>query len=283
MPALFITALVFFALAALAALGGGLAKERELAIGAALGATVLGVLCTVGASVNTVPTRNVGIVTSFNKPTGETTGPGLKWVAPWKSIDDWDASRQSFDHRGDNCVKVRITGLQNACVEVLVEWTTDKGRAPEQWASYKREFSNFVGKRVDPNLVGAVNDAFGDHDPLANVDEKTGQVKAPDMKPFAEKLRANIDSRIGDDIDVESIVFGFVRYDAETQKSIEAFQQKILANKNLLQDEKNAQVAKRITETNAKVDPVTRCLEIAAQHGKEPGFCLGGGNPVQAR
>lgn len=284
MPISFILALICVGAAAVGAVVAVLAAADDVRGGGII-AVVLGVLggiiFTITASANTVPTRNVGIVTSFNKPTGEVTGPGLKWVAPWKSIDDWDASRNSFDHRGKSCVTVRITGLQNACVEVLIEWTTDQRRAPEQWASYKRDFNNFVAKRVEPNLVGAVNDAFADHDPLANVDGKTGQVLAPDTKPFVAEVKSNVEARIGADVDVHTVVIGFIRYDAETQKSIEAFQQKVLANKNLLQDEKNADVQKRITEKNAQVDPVTRCLEIVAQRGGEPGLCLGGGQPVQ--
>lgn len=181
----------------------------------------------------------------------------------------------------DACWKHGQADLEDLANADAIVSFTGKGKAPEQRASYKREFGNFVAKRVDPNLIGSLNDAFADHDPLANVDAATGQVKAPDTKPLVAEVRSNVEARIGADVDVQSVVFGFIRYDAETQKSIEAYQQKILANKNLLQDEKNAQVAKRITETNAKVDAVTRCLEIAAQHGKEPGLCLGGANPVQ--
>lgn len=246
--------------------------------GAGLGLAVVSILF---SSAYTVPTRNVGIVTSWNKPTGEVTGPGLQWVAPWQKVDDWDASRQSFDRRGEHCVQVRIAGLQNACVDVLVEWTTDPAKAPEQWASYKREFDNFVAKRVDPNITGAVNDTFADHDPLANVDEATGQVMAPQTGPLVDEVRSSIKARIGGDVEVQSVVIGFIRYDDKTQQSIEAFQQKVLAAKNLEQDRRNAEIQKQVSETNAAVDPVVRCLEIADKHGREPGFCLGGGNPVQ--
>lgn len=281
MPVLFVFALILFGIAAVAAIAAVFIQERAAAVGAAVVVGLFGFLAMVGASANTVPTRNVGIVTSFNKPTGDVTGAGLKWVAPWNKVEDWDAGRQSFDHKSDkSCVQVRISGLQTACVEVLIEWSTDPAKAPEQWASYRRKFDFFVDRRVNPNFAGALNDAFADHDPLANVDAN-GVVKAPDTKPLVEEVKTNIVARIGADVQVHSVVFGFIHYNAETQKAIEAYQQKILTNKNLLQDEKNALVQKRITETNAKVDAVTRCLEIAAQYGKEPGLCLGGGAPVQ--
>jgi hypothetical protein len=285
MPALFVIALILLAVAALAALVRFIASDEDVQIGAvgvAVIAGVLGVLATLGSSANTVPTKNVGIVTSFNKPTGDVTGAGLKWVAPWNKVEDWDASRQTFDHKHqDRCVQVRIVGLQSACVEVQVEWQTHADKAPEQWASYKRDFNQFVDRRVNPNLTGALNDVFATHDPLSNIDQATGVVKPVNTAALVDPLRQNIEARIGGDVKVLGIVYGFVHYDGKTQQQIEAFQQKLLENRNLQQDKKNAQVRKEITDTNSKVDAVTRCLEIAAQHGREPGLCLGGGQPVQ--
>jgi hypothetical protein len=294
MPALFIIAITFLAIAVIAAIvavlspttmRGEYGKDlhpRRYATLAAVALVGLAGLFTLFSSANTVPTRNVGIVTSFNKPTGEVTGAGLKWVAPWKKVEDWDASRQTFDHKHQNkCVQVRIVGLQGACVEVQVEWQTHTEKAPEQWASYRRDFEQFVGRRVDPNLTGALNDVFATHDPLANIDGTTGVVKPVDTTSLVDPLRTNVEKRIGADVKILGIVFGFVHYDAKTQEQIEAFQQKLLENRNLQQEKKNADVRKEISEKNAQVNPVTRCLEIAAQHGKEPGLCLGNGNPVQ--
>jgi len=285
MPALFIIALILFVIAVIGAIAWFLIGDEEvrpMAAGTAVIAAVLGVLFTIGSAANTVPTKNVGIVTSFNKPTGDVTGAGLKWAAPWQKVEDWDASRQTFDHKHQNrCVQVRIVGLQSACVEVQVEWQTHVEKAPEQWASYKRDFNQFVDRRVNPNLTGALNDVFATHDPLSNIDQATGVVKPVNTAALVDPLRQNIEQRIGADIKVLGIVYGFVHYDGKTQQQIEAFQQKLLENRNLQQDKKNAQVRKEITDTNSKVDPVTRCLEIAAQHGREPGLCLGGGSPVQ--
>lgn len=284
MPVSFILALIFAGIAVLAGLVWWRAIDEDVN-SVSRGATIFGLVLAVGltlfSAINTVPTRNVGIVTSFNKPTGETTGPGLQWVAPWQKVDEWDASRQTFDHKSEkSCVQVRIVGLQGACVEVQIEWQTVAEKAPEQWASYKREFGNFVSRRVDPNLTGALNDVFANHDPLANVDATTGVVKPVNTNELVDPLKANITRRIGPDVQILGVVFGFVRYDAKTQEQIEAFQQKVLAAKNLEQDRKNAEIQKRVSETNAQVDPVVRCLEIVAQRGGEPGFCLGGGNPV---
>lgn len=282
MPVMFILAIILFAAAAIAATAVPFTRHdtRTVAGSTAAVAALLGTVFTIGAAANSVPVRNVGIVTSFNKPTGETTGPGLKWVAPWKNIDDWDASRQAYDHRSaKNCVQVRIASLANACVEALVEWQTRPGNAPEQWASYKRDFAHFVARRVDPAFSEAFNEAFATHDPLANID-KAGNLNVP-LRPFADAVKAGIVSRIGADVEVLSVVVTRVNYDDKTQANIEAFQQATVRARTLEKEKANAEIQKGITETNAKVDPVTRCLEIADKHGREPGFCLGGGNPVQ--
>lgn len=280
MPIMFILALIILAVAALAALAIPFADDRFPPTATAIIATALGGLSMLGASMNTVPTRNVGIVTSFSKPTGDTTGPGLHFVAPWKNIDDWDASRQAYDHRGGKtCVQVRIASLANACVEALVEWHTKPGRAPEQWASYKKDFNIFVSRRVDPAFAEAFNEAFAAHDPLKNIDQG-GNLNVP-LAPFAEAVKAGIVERIGGDVEVLSVVVTRVNYDEKTQGYIEAFQQAVLKARTLEKEKANAEIQKQITETNAKVDAVTRCLELADKHGKEPGFCLGGGNPVQ--
>lgn len=280
MPILFIVAIAAFAAAAIAAMVAVVSRDRFGPAATSVAAALAGCLCLLGASMNTVPTRNVGIVTSFNKPTGETTGPGLKFVAPWQNVDDWDASRQAYDHRtGDNCVQVRIASLANACVEALVEWQTKSDRAPEQWASYKKDFGTFVARRVDPAFAEAFNEAFAPHDPLKNIDQG-GNLNVP-LGPFADAVKAGIAKRIGDDVEVLSVVVTRVNYDEKTQGHIEAYQQAVLKARTLEKEKANAEIQKQITETNAQVDPVTRCLELADKHGKEPGFCLGGGNPVQ--
>lgn len=245
-----------------------------------IGMAAIGAVLVIIAATNVVPVRNVGIVTSWGKPTGGTTGAGLKMTMPWQNVEDWDASRQAYDHRGTACVNVRISTLSNACVEVLIEWQTRPEQAPEQWAAYKKNFELFVGRRVDPAITLSLNDAFAAYNPMANVDTKTGNLNVP-TGPLAEQVKTALTTRLGEDVDVLTVVITRVNHDDKTQATIDAFQQAINQGRVLDQNKINADKSKAITETNAKVDPVTRCLEIAQQHAKEPGLCLGGGQPVQ--
>jgi hypothetical protein len=123
-------------------------------------ALALGSVIIVASSYNSVPTRNVGIVTSFNKPTGETTGAGVEWTKPWEDIDDWDASRNTFDRLGDRCLWVSVSGGK-ACIPVQIEWSAKAENAPEDWAAYKEVDSIAFGTPVYDEATTKAISAYG--------------------------------------------------------------------------------------------------------------------------
>jgi regulator of protease activity HflC (stomatin/prohibitin superfamily) len=285
MPALFVCAIVFLVVALLATLSSPFVARatRGMALTTGVVAAVLGVLLIVGSSANSVPVRNVGIVTSFNKPTGEVTGSGLKWVAPWEKVGEWDASRQKYDHiGGDKAVPVRTGTLANAGVELLVEWQVRSENAPRQFLDYKGDFEAFRGQRVGVQLDGAVNDAFASYNPLANIDAKTGNLNV-DLKPFADRVQTSAQQRLGADIEILSVTIIRVNHDEKTEANIKVFQDKLAQGRNLDQDLVNAEKQKAITAKNAQVDKTTRCLEIAEKNGTNPGLCINSGIVVGAK
>ena len=140
----------------------------------------------VASCISVVPTRNVGIVTSWNKPTGRTTGAGLQWTAPWQGIDEWDASGQTYAHLGEDCVWVTIAAQRRACIPVQIEWSAKSENAPENWAAYrevdgKSRFEVFVERRVNPQINGSMTSIFASFDPLGAVDVTSGDAPAPDL------------------------------------------------------------------------------------------------------
>lgn len=247
---------------------------------------IIGAVSIVIASMSTVPTRNVGIVTSFNKPTGRTTGAGLQWTAPWQDVDDWDASGQTYAHLGDHCIWVTIAAQRRACIPVQVEWASNAGNAPENWAAYKEvddksRFEVFVDRRVDPQINGALTSVFAGFDPLGQVDPKSGDAPAPDLnKLYKQPLIDALTVDLGQDIRIKSVAFEAPRYDEPTTAAISAYGQKILEARNLQIDKSNAVTRAEITKTDASVDQVARCLQIAEKLGKEPGLCMGSGVTV---
>ncbi|MFU8853450.1 SPFH domain-containing protein [Micromonospora sp. SL1-18] len=280
MPSGFTLAIVAVLAAAVAAAIALLSPRRGLrrqGMLAAAGALVAALLLAVGSSAHSVPIRSVGIVTSFGKPTGEVTGSGLKWVAPWQRVGEWDAGRQKYDHIGNNnCVRVRTGTLADACVEVLVEWQVRPENAPRQFMDYKGDFDSFRGQRVGVQLDSAVNDAFSSYNPLERIDAKTGSLNV-DLKPFSQSIKTNAEGRLAEDVDILSVTITRVNHDEKTEGNIKAFQDKLAQTRNLEQDRRNAEIQKQITETNAKVDKVTRCLEIAEKNDSSPGLCINPG------
>lgn len=279
MPILFGTAIVLAVVGLLAlvvALVSNDTDTRMVAKAVTVIGFVLAICCTIGSSANSVPVRSVGIVTSFNKPTGEVTGSGLKWVAPWEKVGEWDAGRQRYDHLGKGCVNVRIASLANACVETLVEWQVKPGAAPEQFMAYKGNFQQMVDTRINVNLTAAMNDAFATYSPLAKIDQTTGNLNV-DIAPYVTAVKTKAEGRLGSEIDILSVSITRVNHDDKTEANIKAFQDKLAEARNLTQDKVNAELRKQITEKNAQVDKVTRCLEIAEKTNSNPGLCINPG------
>lgn len=290
---LFILSIIF---ALIAATGlGVLILGGESRGGGAVGfiaGGLLSVLFVLLACMSTVPTRNVGIVTQFGKPTGRTTGAGLQWTAPWQDVQDWDATRQSYNHLGDKCGQpgdgslwVQIAGQRNMCTRVQINWeTVDTKRAAKNWSTYrevdgKSRFEVFVERQVDPQINDALLATFRDFDPLSLVDPKTGEAKAPDLSgQYSTVLKQQIDARLGGDITIMSISWGLPGYDQATTSLISQYAQKVLEKRNLAIDTQNAVTREGIASKSGVPAAVQQCLDLVKALGEgEPGLCMGGG------
>lgn len=242
---------------------------------------IAGVLAVIGvlvASANTVPVRNVGIVTSFSRPTGETTGSGLKWVAPWKKVSEWDASIQTADHTGDHCVTARIGSLATVCVENKVRWQVRPEAAPEQYMAYKGDFENMKLNLFETELQDALNEALSDYNPLSSLDLSTGQTTF-DGTALAEEVKKLMETRVGNQIVIESVVIPLVRHDAKTEENIKAFQDVIAQKRILEQKLRNAETEKAAAELLRDLPgayTMNKCLDLAKEMGREPGLCVTG-------
>lgn len=259
--------------------------EKATAVMVVLIASVVTAISFTIASYNKVPTRNVGIVTQFGKPTGKTTGAGLHWTKPWQDIDDWDASGQTYDRLGDNCLWVSIAAQRRACIPVQVEWSAKPENAPELWATYratkiggqdKTRFETFTYRRVNPQIDGAVTSVFASFDPLGTVNAATGDAPAPDLnKQYKALLEQAIQAAIGQDIVIRTVAFATPRYDDPTTAAIAAYGQKVLEARNLAVDKANAETRAQVATKTGVPPAVQQCLDIASAKAKEPGFCLG--------
>jgi hypothetical protein len=291
-------ALLCFLVAAGGLLGLFFAEDRFLAGCVLAVAGVLGGVALISSMISFVPTRNVGIVTAYGKATGRTTGAGMQWTKPWEGIDDWDATRQSYNHLGDKCEKpgdgslwVLIAGQRNMCVRVQVNWeTTTQKRATENWATYRdrddmNRFEVFTHSQVIPGINSALLSVFKDFDPLSLIDPATGEAKAPDLDgQFTGKLKTAINATLGDDIKVMGVAWGLPGYDGPTTNLISQYGQKILEKRNLKVDSDNAGTRSTIARNTGVPAAVQQCLDLVKALGKgEPGLCLSGSGVTLTR
>jgi hypothetical protein len=316
---MFWVALFLFAIGLIAVLWGTLSDSRDSGTGKGVGAflLLLGGVFTVIACTSVVDARNIGVVTSFKKPTGATTGSGLQWTKPWETVQDWDATSQVFDHGNErSCISVRIAGGGQGCVELTVGWRAAVPRGPENFAAYRpvgdaSRFDVFTDRRVNRPITAEVGSLFTTFDAFQGISadkiDSGGLPPAPDLnKLYRQQLTDRLNLVVGGgilapdgktvqvdkdnpatknefeddpdaDIVVTSVTFGYIRYDDATNQKLAAYGQKLLENRNLQVDKANAGLRKEIAGESGLTPFQKACLE---QAGAYAGLC-GGGNGSQ--
>jgi|SRR6185369_13666909 len=241
---------------------------------------MLGLLLTFFASANTVPVRNVGIVTSFNRPTGDTTGSGLHFVAPWEDIDQFDASVQTTKHVGDwnqGCSVVRIGSMATACVENIIQWQVDPAAAPRLFNDYKGSFENFDHNYVQTQIQNSLNAVFATYNPLSQVNLQTGQTGFDGAK-LQEQVKQTLVQSMGDSVKIITVSIPLVHHDAQTEANIKQFQDVVAQSRILDQKSQNADKEKLVSDKLKAVlsDEYlkNKCIEESVKLGYAPGLCL---------
>lgn len=226
----------------------------------------------------TVPVRNVGIVTSFNAPTGRVTGNGLKFVFPWQRIADFDASIQISDHTGDkNCTTVRIGSLATACVENRIQWQVNPSSAPKLYNDYKGNFKNLTNNLVETRIQNALNKVFSTYNPLSQVNLQTGQVGFDGAK-LGNDVESELNRTIGSDIRIISVSVPLVHHDPQTEANIKQFQDVMAQARILDQKKANAEKEKLVSDLQRQFLTTefleNKCIEESVKLGYAPGLCL---------
>jgi hypothetical protein len=275
----------------------------------------LAIVFIVVSCASIVDARNIGVVVSWKRPTGKTTGSGLQWTKPWEDVEDWDATAQVYDHGDEkSCVAVRIAGGGQGCVELSIGWRAAVPRGPENFAAYRpvgdqSRFDVFTSRRVDRPFTAEVQSLFTTFDAFQGVSaEKVdagGLPPAPDLnKLFRQSLTDQLNVAVGggvrgadgkvamdrddpatknvfeDDSDADvvilSVTFGYIRYDDATNKKLAAYGQKLLENRNLRVDKANATLRREVAGEEGLTPFQKECL---AQAGAYAGLCSAQGNP----
>lgn len=230
---------------------------------------VIGGAMIVGPCVGVVDTKKVGVVTSYKKPTGEIKQAGAYLTAPWKSVTEMDAAKQTEPYD----VSVQLAGGATATITVYPNWEMDPKAAPELFQQFK-SFPEVIKSVWEQQLKTTANEIFSTYNPLNNVDPATGELKKTKAAWAAElKVALQANPLIKGNLIINSVTIPTIAPDPGTQDNLNKIVAEFAKGKILDQQRVNADKQKLITETNAKVDKATRCLEIAQATNKDPGTC----------
>lgn len=269
---------------------------RAIAAGTRIVAVAVGVLaaCTLAiASFTIVPTRSVGVVTSFGKPVGSLKN-GAHLVRPWAEVEKFDASVQTLNLDGDPgkdktpCVTVRLGNQTTACVDVSLQWNIDQsGDVVELYRKFKN-FGNIEENLVRRQLRNALNEAFKAHDPLSVINDEAskpnateGQTSVTDKSKqiesngdLAAKAKPVLVSGVGSGIKIVSLTIPLVHYDKDTENRLKQYQQamadtRIASQKKLTADE-TKQANDKLASSASVKDPGVQyqnCIDLMRELG----------------
>ncbi|WP_078316027.1 SPFH domain-containing protein [Mycobacterium sp. D16Q16] len=241
--------------------------ERSASFVVAVIAGFIGLIFLVFASTTVVGTRQIGIETTFGRPTGSTLSNGLHLKAPWAQVTEMDGAVQIDQHKGDSRIKVRLGNSSTADADVSVRWQIKQDATPELFVQYKT-FDNVRANLVTRNLQVALNEVFASFDPLApqNLD------RSP-LPELSEKAKVILAAKVGDQVDILDVAVPTIDYDDGTEQKINQLNQERAATAVAEQAKKTAvEQAKANGELAGSVshDPnvlVSKCLDIAREKG----------------
>lgn len=232
--------------------------------------------------IGVVPTRNVGIVTTFGKPVGVRSN-GLVWKAPWEHLTDLDGTIQTDSQIGgfdqnNHCTggtAVRLANNSTACADNTIRWRIKPEAGDALFRDYK-DNANIRESLVTRDLNAALNAEFASYNPLS-----PDAAGGPNLADLSAKVTKDLQQKIGSQIDVENVIISIVHLDGETQGKVNALQAQI-ANTHIAEESQKTAAAQaeanRILASSVNNDLnvlISRCLDnVHADHVAEP--CIPG-------
>lgn len=208
---------------------------------------------------HSVPTKSVGVVTSYGKVIGAPYGPGGHLMAPWRTLNivrdtiqsdsfsSANGSATSPDSVGPSgitgyCIKIRLGGMNQGCADVQLQTRVDEGAIPALYADYSsygpnltQDVDQYVVKR---ELTTVLNHVLGDYNVIADVSaqleacsvaQKTSCTTqtSSQFSQFDPQIISALqgDPQIKGQISVLGVNLQYVNFDVTTEAAITKIQQ----------------------------------------------------------
>lgn len=263
---------------------------------------VLAAVTLLFASITTISTKNLGVLTTFGKPSGYLSN-GLHWKAPWANVTELNDAVQTDTYASDGgttgkqqggatdtCINVRIARQATACVNVSIRWQIKEVGVDYLFRNFK-DNATIQDNVVLRDLQQAMNEKFTAYDPLgidANGNSTNEPLSATDKDNLSSDVQHQMAAEIGQYIDVQSVIIPLLNFDAATQDRINQLQQQVALTRIAQQAQQTAiaqAAANKALAASVSADPnvlVSKCLDIlqdAVSKGQAlpAGFsCFGG-------
>ncbi|MGU3650622.1 SPFH domain-containing protein [Mycolicibacterium sp. A43C] len=243
---------------------------------------VIALLVLLTGTFTIVGTRQVGIATSFGKPTGETFSNGLHWKAPWVNVTEMDAAIQNDTYKGDSRIAVRLGNNSTALADVSIRWQIKQDAADKLFVDYKT-FDNVRANLITRNLQAALNESFASFDPLAAKNLERSPL--PDLAANTVKL---LRGKVGNQVEVFDVTIPTIDFDDDTEGRINDINAERARTTAAEQAVKTAEQTRKANEqlATAPAPPnalviIQTCVNKALEKGVNPGGCWPiGGNVV---
>jgi regulator of protease activity HflC (stomatin/prohibitin superfamily) len=241
----------------------------------AIGLALLGVIIVFVSSARIVPTRTVAVETSFGKPVG-TLRNGFHLVAPWATVEQFDATIQTLKMSGDQGdhpgILVRLANAATARVDVTVQWQIDPNANIVDLYSDYRNFGNIEDNVVKRQLASALNSVFERYDPLLSL-TKTGSEQAP-LSSLADQTREKLSASMPPGVIVRSVTIPSVRFDDNIQQKINQYLAAVAETQIAQQRQKTAEAQKKANDLLSSANNTTgvlyqNCLDMVERMVKE--------------
>jgi regulator of protease activity HflC (stomatin/prohibitin superfamily) len=283
-------------------------RGEQLHWGRPVGVALLLVAALVFAlfSWTSVGAKNVGVLTTFGKPSDRTLDPGFHWTWPWQETTEIDGSVQSREYEGDDCIYVKIGDGSRSCVTTTINWRIVPEKAHLIYSDYRDDddydddpVDAYWGKVLSKQYKAAIQSAFADYNPVAQLETVSGGDQkatdlsfSPDLKFYEDRLRTEMEERLGDEplAEIESITISYFSFSESTQETINDFIEAVGETRITAQGKETAREqaeTNQILEESVNNDPlvlVARCFELIAEGAFDPpaGFSCwnGAGNAV---
>jgi hypothetical protein len=200
------------------------------------------------ASHQSIPARNVGVVTVQGRPSGVVSNGG-HWMRPWSKVTLFPTVIQpvTFDQ------VVRLKNNTEAHVDVSAQWQIDPNDQFLSLYNNWQTFANVENNVVKRSLQVALNDQFAGWDPLAVIDQKGGSTVA--VTTLAAPVEQEVNAAMPSGLVLRSVKIVGITYSPDVQQNLNA----------VTKQAAQTLVAQRLEDTNKAVAAANAALGTSAQ------------------